>query len=331
VLRVHVLAVAAGLCTASLAAESPSVTVTDFRGKTVRLRRPATRIVCLIESALTGLYMLHAEDRVAGVPAMVYKGDVAPHYAALDPRIRQKQLPAPGNWDFVNVETVVGLQPDLVIIWAQQKEPIASLEEKGIPVYGVELAGFADIYREIADLAALTGTEKRGKELTAYTQAEVKRFRERVRKLELEPVKTYFMWAQGPLETAGRKSTANELLELAGARNACPLQDEHVVANLEKVLTWNPELIVMWTNAAKDPADILALGGWRSVSAIRNKRVHELPSAFFCDFWTLKFQYAVKTVAKWCHPKAFADVRLEDERRRMLETLYGTRGLKLVE
>jgi hypothetical protein len=39
----------------------------------------------------------------------------------------------------------------------------------------------------------------------------------------------------------------------------------------------------------------------------------------------------VKMVAKWCHPEAFADLRLPDERRRMLETLYGPRGSRLPE
>jgi iron complex transport system substrate-binding protein len=73
------------------------------------------------------------------------------------------------------------------------------------------------------------------------------------------------------------------------------------------------------------------MAGWRSVSAVRRKRVHELPSAFFCDFWTLKFQYAVKMVAKWSHPHAFEGISLERERRQMLEALYGTRGLGLLE
>lgn len=320
---------AAVLLALAAAAAAAPVRVTDFRDKPVSLPAPAQRVVCLIESGLSGLYMLGADDLVVGVPAAVYRESVAPQYAALDGRIRGKTLPAPGNWDFVNIETVVGLRPDLVIIWARQEEPIASIEEKGIPVYGVELDSFADIYEEISDLGALTGTAPRARELVAYTRGEVARFCGRVRELGRPAVRTYFMWAQGPLETAGANSTANELLELAGARNACPLPREHVVANLENVLTWSPEAIVMWYNAARDPEDIRRMDGWRSLPAVRDGRVHELPSAFFCDFWTLKFQHAVKTVATWCHPEAFADVDLDAERRRMLETLYGKRGLGL--
>ena len=177
-----------------------SVTLTDFRGKTLTLAEPADRLVCLVESGLTGLYMLGVEQSVVGVPASVYRDNVAPQYAALDERIRRKQLPAPGNWDFVNVETVVGLQPDVVILWAQQKEAIASIEEQGIPVYGVDLDSFEDIYKEVSDLGAMTGTGERAEELIRYTRSEVERIKERSHRPGRPPVRTYFMWAQGPLE-----------------------------------------------------------------------------------------------------------------------------------
>ena len=98
--------------------------------------------------------------------------------------------------------------------------------------------------------------------------------------------------------------------------------------NIETVLAANPEIIVMWHNDRLDPDNVRAMPGWRSLAASENERIHELPSAFFCDFWTLKFQYAVKMVAVWCHPKAFADVDLVKERRRMLESLYGPKGLE---
>ena len=59
----------------------------------------------------------------------------------MDERIKDKNLPAPGNWDFVNMESVVALKPDLVILWSNQTESIGSLEERGIPVYGVFIKG----------------------------------------------------------------------------------------------------------------------------------------------------------------------------------------------
>jgi iron complex transport system substrate-binding protein len=88
----------------------------------------------------------------------------------LDARIRTKQLPVPGNWDFVSIESVVALQPDLVILWSQQTESIAALEERGIPVFGIFVNRCEDVYREMAALGKLTAQERRAGELVDATR-----------------------------------------------------------------------------------------------------------------------------------------------------------------
>ena len=302
-------------------AATGGISVTDFRGMTVRLDRPATRVVCLIESALTGLYMLGAEDVIAGVPADVYRGEVSPWYARLDERIRNKSLPAPGNWDFISVENIVALRPDLVVMWASQTESIGAIESRGIPVYAVMLKSFGDVHKEIADLGRLTGTEGRADSLilhtvkmtavTGQTMAPEKRKR------------VYFMWAQGPLETSGTNSTVNELLEMAGARNVCRLPDEHVIINAEQLVEWDPEVIIMWKNGLLDPGDVGALPGWGGLTAVRTGQVYEFPTVFMYDFWTLKYSRAVAQVAVWCYPERYSTFNAEEADRQFMEAFYG--------
>ena len=117
--------------------------------------------------------MLGAESRLVGISTNIYQESVFAYYAAMDERIRERTLPTPGNWDFVNIESVVALQPDLVIIRSAQEESIAALEEKGIPVFGVYIERFADIHREITALGELTGTQKRAAELLAIAREEL--------------------------------------------------------------------------------------------------------------------------------------------------------------
>ncbi len=312
-------------CILATAHAQGKIRVTDFRGKQLQLIRPAQRIVCLIESALTGLYMLGVEAQVVGISTNIYQGGVYSYYATMDERIRERKLPTPGNWDFVNIESVIALKPDLVIIWAKQTESIAVLEERGIPVYGVFLKHKEDVYEEIRALGKLTGTEKRAVELIRYTREEIGRFEKRAIKIPpRERPGVYYMWAQGNLETSGGGSTVDDLIRLAGGRNVCAsIHQEHTVISLEKVLSWNPEVIVMWYNERKDPPDILKDPQWRTIKAVKDKRVHEFPEIFLCDLWTLKFQFAVKMVAKWCHPLVFSDMDLEMEKRKMLKRLYG--------
>jgi iron complex transport system substrate-binding protein len=305
-----------------------SIKVTDFRGVEIALEKPATRIVCLIESALSGLYMLNTENRVIGVPANIYSESVYDQYAALDERIKDKKIPAPGNWDFVNLESVVALQPDLVIIWSSQKESIEALEERGIAVYGVFLQSLSDMYKEITDLGQLTGKQPRADSLLAYTRHEIASLKTHTRPSGNNR-SVYFMWSQGLLETSGTSSTVNELIELAGAKNVCRSTHEHLVVNMENILEWNPDVIIMWYNADKLPSDIMNIPEWRNTSAVKNGQVYQLPSVFLCDLWTLKFQYAAKLLAKWCYPGSFTGLDMEKEKDNMLLNLYGQKGLKI--
>jgi len=301
------------------------ITVLDFRGRQLNFEKPVNRIVCLIESALSGFYMIGAGNKIIGISTNVY-GDVALEYAALDKRIESKMLPAPGNWDFVSIENIVALQPDIVIMWASQVESIASVESKGIPVYAVMLKSTDDIYKEIVDFGKLTGYEKRADAIIQYTKNEIKDIAQKNKNLKIKKQKVYFMWSQGPLETSGTGSTVNELIEMAGAKNACPSEDEHLVANLEKVIGWNPDLILMWCNFRRTPDDIRQLSGWSGIAAVKHNQVYELPSVFLCDLWTLKFQYTVKLLSNWCYPDKDANFDLEKEKKDMLFHLYGKVG-----
>jgi len=308
-----------------------AIHVSDFRNKEITLSKPASRIICLIESGLSGMYMLRAENQVIGVSSAIYNESASAQYAALDERIRNKELPAPGNWDFVSIENIVALQPDLVIIWASQTESIQSIEEHGIPVYGVFLRSFEDVYKEIRDFGELTGKSQRADSLIEFTKSEIDKL-ESIQKSSNEKMKSvYFMWNQGLLETGGTTSTVNELIELAGAKNSCTVNQEHVVINKERLFDWNPDLMVMWCDPSKSPEDILSLSEIQQLKAIQEKQVYELPSAFLCDLWTLKFPYAAKMMAKWCYPDAYSGLNLDDEKRKMLFELYGKKGEKLLQ
>lgn len=300
------------------------IKVNDFRGKTLIFKKPVERIVCLIESALSGLYMLGAEKYIVGISTNVYHGNVYPYYSALDPRIRNRTIPSPGNWDFVNIESVVALKPDVVIIWSNQTESISALEERGIKVFGVFINRKEDVYREILELGKLTGKINRAKEIIEYTKKEIERFYLRVSEIPFSKrQKVYYMWAQSNLDTSCVGSTVHDLITLAGCRNVCDsIKSEHITVNFEKIISWNPDLIIMWYNEKKNPSDIINDTQWKILKAVKQKKVFEFPEIFLCDLWTLKFVYAVKMVAKWAYPELFKDIDLEKEKISMLQKLY---------
>jgi iron complex transport system substrate-binding protein len=265
--------------------------VTDFRGKEIHFSKHPERVVCLIESALSGLYMLDQGKKIVAVPSDVYKDQVFRYYSQLDARIAKKELPSPGNWDFINVERIIALQPDLVIIWSSQTEAIKNLEKLGIQVYAVMLHGFSDVYKEILDFGTMLDCPGRAADLISYTQKTLIDLKDTFSVNEKK--RAYFMWAQSITETSGQNSTVNELFSYAGLENVCELKDEHVTVSVEKIYDWDPDLIIMWYNEKLNPEDVMNEPLLSGLKAVNEQQVFELPSVFSSDFWTLKMAFPV--------------------------------------
>lgn len=277
--------------------DTGNISVVDFRGKKISFKERPKRVVCLVESALTGIYMLKSQEFIQGIPSDIYKKSFFKYYSKLDARIRDKKIPSPGNWDFVNLEQLVSIRPDLVIIWSSQKESIERIEKLNIPVYSIFLDDFNDIYKEIRDFGFLFNKKSRADSLIYITKDRIKFYKNHANKDKLSGA--YFMWTQGLLETSGKHSTVSELLEYAGLRNVCDMKEEHVNVNIEKLYEWNPEIIVMWHNERIDPVDVISNKQFSGIAAVKNKKVFELPEIFQCDFWTLKFVYPVYLMHNW--------------------------------
>lgn len=320
------LAVLVGLAIARPSARAErgaAIEVVDVRGRKLSSGAPVRRVVCLIESALSGLYMLGAGDRVVAVSEQVF-GASFDWYARLDDRVRDHNIPVPGNWDFVSLEGVISLRPDLVIMWAAQRESIAALEERGIPVFAVFVASEGDLFREIAALGALTGTEQRAEVLLGWARTEVSQLAARV--AARPSVDVFYMWPGGELETSCGPSMVDAVLRLGGGRNVCAsLGREHVAVSPERLVFWDPEALVLWPSTLRRPGDVLADRRFQTLRAVRSGTVFELPDPFLADQWTLKYLHGAKAVAKRLHPDALGELDLGVDARSMLRFLYGPR------
>ena len=311
-----------GACDGNFVSDKSKVifSVTDFRNKKIEFSKPVERVVCLIESGLSGLYMLKVEDKIVGIPSDVYLTKVNKFYSKLDKRIETKQLATPGNWDFVNIEQVVALKPDLVIIWASQNEIISNLENFKIPVYAVMINSFDDVYKEMSDFGKIFNSTERADSLIHFTKNNLNEISKN--NTQKNKKRVYFMWSQGINETSGKNSTVNELLTFAGTQNVCEMEQEHISVNIEKIIEWQPEMIVMWNNEKLNSIDIINNSQLKDIQAIKTKNVYELPNVFNCDFWTLKMQYPIKLISNWANENT-VNFDEKTELNNLYKTLYG--------
>jgi len=297
------------------------IVVTDIRGKEVRLKEPAQRVVVLYQGALDGMYMLHAEHTLVGIQNNIYTNpQTFKYFSKLDPRIARKELPTPGNWETsTNIESVVALKPDLVIMAARQTDAIGLLENLGIKVFAVEGQNNQQLYDELEGIGKLTGTHERATELLAYTRQKLDEIKQKT--AHISPKKSvYYAWSGGRIySTSGRKSSMNECFELAGVVNACTFDMDQPNINPETLIAWDPDLILLWST---DPQELYNKKELSVLTAVKNKAVYVLDPPFFYDPHTLKMM----NTAIELHNLSYGDsgsFDLEQNRREIMTSLYG--------
>jgi iron complex transport system substrate-binding protein len=199
----------------------------------VNLREPASRIVALAPHIVENVFSAGAGEKLVGVTS--YSN--YPKEAA--------QIPVIGDYRSWSLESIVALQPDLIIMWGSGNglNRLSSLEKLGVPVYVSEPRRLEDIARTIRDIGMLAGTgqssEMEARRIEQSITALGRDYRDRKTITAL-----YQVW-NDPLQTVNGDHLISRVLELCGARNA--FADAVSLApkiSIESVLHRDPDAIV---------------------------------------------------------------------------------------
>lgn len=297
------------------------ISVTDIQGNEIHISKPAERIVCLFDPSVDVIYMLQAQDKLVGIPAETYfDNELYDYYKHIDSRILNKQLATPGSNELANLESIIQLNPDLVIAQQLPESIVRTLQQMNIPVYIAAAARYDDLKKEMKDISLLIGKEERGKQLITYAENKIKELDERTSsKKDSLPKTVYFTWANGRIfSTTGRNSMMNDCLDLAGVENVCPSEIDKPNINPETLIEWNPDMIVMWNDSPDLFYNKKELNG---ITAIQQKQIHNLIPMFFYNPHTFKSLCAAVAINNWAYGSKDKDSK--DETKEILLELYG--------
>ncbi len=297
------------------------ISVTDIQGNEIQISKPAERIVCLFDPSVDVIYMLQAQDKLVGIPAETYfDNELYDYYKHIDSRILNKQLATPGSNELANLESIIQLNPDLVIAQQLPESIVRTLQQMNIPVYIAAAARYDDLKKEMKDISLLIGKEERGKQLITYAENKIKELDERTSsKKDSLPKTVYFTWANGRIfSTTGRNSMMNDCLDLAGVENVCPSEIDKPNINPETLIEWNPDMIVMWNDSPDLFYNKKELSG---ITAIQQKQIHNLIPMFFYNPHTFKSLCAAVAINNWAYGSEDKDSK--EETKEILLELYG--------
>lgn len=271
--------------------QAEPVVLTDMAGREVSIEAVPERIVSGYYISTSTLIALGIQDKLVGIEA---KADKRPIYKLSAPELIE--LPNVGTAKEFNLEGCLALEPDLVILPLKLKNAAQTLEELGIPVLLVNPESQEQLMEMVAMLGDATGTADRAGELAAYIEAQEASLAGLLADAGTPTV--YLGGNSGLLSTAGQAMYQSDMIVRAGGVNvAAEIEDTYWVdISYEQLLAWDPEYIILASDASYTAEDVLADENLKDCTAVKNGNVYHLPadveswdspvpSGFLGSFW----------------------------------------------
>ncbi len=237
------------------------------------------RILSLSPSITEVLFALDLGSQVVGVT----------RYCTYPPEATEK--PDVGGYLDPNYEAIVRLKPNLVIILRVHEDALARLDKLGIPALTVNHDDLDGIIDSISLIGNRCGAKDQATAMVARLRAGMTTISKKVNGLPQPNVlitvhRSMGTGKIGEVWVAGNDGFYSRLLELAGAKNACPgLAAKFPTFPAEAVLRLNPQIIIEMVpdlhEHGLNPETIKR--DWQSfdtVDAVRNRRVHIFSDSF---------------------------------------------------
>ena len=295
------------------------VTVTDAAGREVTIQEEPQTLVSGYYITTSMLIALGHADKLVGIEA---KADTRPIYSLAAPELLE--LPSVGTAKSFDLETCATLKPDLVILPLKLKDTVPALEELGITVLTVNPESLEELNETIELLNAAIGDPVKGWELLDYNRQTEEFLAETL--ADVEKPSVYLAGNSSYLSTAGAAMYQNTLLELGGGENvAAELEDTYWVdISYEQLLTWNPEVIIMASDADYTKDELLADPQLQQLDAVKNGRVYAMPSAF--ESWDSPVPSALvgsRWVASVLHGEQYGFEQFRADAAEFYQQFYG--------
>ena len=243
--------------------------VTDREGTEVNIPTKIEKIISTAPSNTEVLMALGLGDKLVAIDK--YSTDIEGINTEL-PQI-----------DFSNpdAETIIGLEPDIVIASGHNKtgsvgDPFKAISEAGIPVVYIPSSDSIDgIYKDIEFIADVVNERSKGKEIVDDMKAQVEEIKA-IGDTITDKKSVYFEISPAPyLSSFGKSTFLNEMIEIIGAKNIFENEEGWVSPTAEAIIDANPDVIITNAGYMENPTEeIKSRDAWENINAIKNNEVY---------------------------------------------------------
>lgn len=302
----------------------PRRTVVDMTGRTVTIPNVINRIVITCYGGATQeISVLSGADKIVGQPSMERFPILLKMYPYL------VNAPDAGSFDNINVEHILGLKPDIVVASVYSMQGNKKIEAAGIPVVAIT-TGRADVNRllkEFKMMGRVLGEERRADALVRYWNDHILSIRKRTAAIPEARKKKVFYTSSALLLTAEKEiGWGHYFITASGGINVSKNVASEGAVNLEQLLLWNPDVIIVRTNkhTPSPVGSIVANPRFGNIKAVAENAVYPCPASTF--WWDRPGPEAILGIiwlAKTLYPEVMRDIDLKRETKSFYRTFYG--------
>jgi iron complex transport system substrate-binding protein len=214
-------------------------------------------------------------------------------------------LPKVGYMRALATEGVLSTSPDLILASAGSGPPevIAALKQSGVPLALVEDRPSAEVIgNKIALIADIFDVGDKGAELARTINAELAELATALAGIARPRVLFVLSLAGGRIMAAGSKSSADEIITLAGGVNALKGFEGYKQASAEAILAAEPDAIVMMHRQGDVGVDeFFAMEPFARTPAAKSKALIRMEGSYLLGFGPRTPQ-AARALAQAIHP-----------------------------
>jgi iron complex transport system substrate-binding protein len=259
------------------------------------------RIVSLVPAVTEMIFAIGEGARVAAVSNYDhFPADVA-------------GLPRVGGLHDPSVERILAIKPDLVIVYATQKELIARLDRAGIAYFNYQHKALPDILTTIRAIGERIGAAARAESIAAEMERSLADVRRKTAGLP-RPA-TLLVFERDPealrnVFASGGYGFLHDMLEIAGGRNVFEgMKQQAVQASTEMLIASRPDVIIelLYGDHLKNADVAKELRAWEALPSVPAVRTHRIVALTGDEFVVPgpRIVEATLKLARVLHPEAF--------------------------
>ncbi|MFH1328097.1 MAG: cobalamin-binding protein [Candidatus Bathyarchaeota archaeon] len=251
-----------------------SVTIVDNLGRSVTIDSyPPQRIVSLAPSNTEILFAIGAGPQVVGVDAYSdYPSEVA-------------ELPKVGGFGMISIETVISLNPDLILATGGVQLPyVEQLSALGYPVVALDPTDIDGVIDNVILVGTVTGNVEGANEVAQSMRSKISWVEDRVAAESNYTPRVYFELWHDPYMSFGPGTWVDEIITKAGGTNLFyDSVSTYPVVNSETIIDRNPEFIILQSHSSGGSSveEVKARAGWNLLDAVQNNRIHIVDENLF--------------------------------------------------